>query len=73
MYEHEIEVVIRLTVALKLCSHSTDEVSLDAVMDDAVQLALESVNVEDPCIVAKEEVSSVDLRSSNFVPMDEAA
>lgn len=73
MYENEIEVTVRITMSLKIRSYSVDDVSMDAVFAEAEQIALESINVENPCIVAKEEISDIDCRASVFCAVDNAA
>ena len=73
MYENTIEVTVRVTVSLKVSSYSVDDDSMEAVFAEAERIALESVNVENPCIVVKEEISDIDCQASVFCAVDNAA
>lgn len=73
MYENTIEVTVRITMSLKVNSYSVDDDSMDAVFAEAEQTALEAVNVENPCIVVKEEISDIDCQASVFCAVDNAA
>lgn len=66
MYENEIEVTVQLTLKVKVDSYSSDEDAMEAVFDEAEQMALSSINVDFPCSVEKEEVSSIEFRSSEY-------
>lgn len=73
MYENTIEVTVKITLSLKVNSYSTDDDSMDAVFAEAEQTALESINVEAPCIVADQEITDIECRSSSFCVVDNAA
>lgn len=73
MYENTIEVTVKLTVSLKVNSYSTDDDTMDAVFTEAEQTALEAINVDHPCIVAKEEITDIDCRTSVLCAVDNAA
>lgn len=73
MYENTIDVTVKITVSLKVNSYSTDEDTMDAAFTEAGQTALEAINVDFPCIVASEEITSIECRSSNFCAIENAA
>lgn len=70
MYENEIEVTVQLTLKVKVNSYSSDEDAMDAVFDEAEQVALSSINVDLPCSVEKEEVSSIEFRNAEYRSID---
>lgn len=70
MYENEIEVTVQLTLKVKVDSYSSDEDAMDAVFDEAEQVALSSINVDLPCSVEKEEVSSIEFRNAEYRSID---
>ena len=73
MYENTIEVTVKITVSLKVNSYSTDDDSMEAVFTEAEQTALEAINVDHPCIVAEQEITDIECRSSCFCVVDNAA
>ena len=73
MYENTIDVTVKITVSLKVNSYSTDDDSMEAVFTEAEQTALEAINVESPCIVAEQEITDIECRSSSFFAVDAAA
>jgi hypothetical protein len=66
-------VTVKIKVSLKVNSYSTDEDAMEAVFTEAEQTALESINVESPCIVAEQEITDIECRNSSYCVVDAAA
>lgn len=73
MYDNTIEMTVKVTVSLKVRSYSTDDDAMEAVYAEAEQIALEAINVDDPCIVTDQEITDIECRSSSYCAVGAAA